>query len=86
MEKIETPPVLGCEASSSRSVSEYWINPENFHWMIGDIDTGIDSRGTPGMTPMPNEETGTWWIGNYDTGLSYLQEPYSPQSDTDIFE
>ena len=69
MAKIETPPVLGCEASSSRSVSEYWINPDNNHWMQGDYDTGIDASGYPGLTPFIGSNN-NWWIGKVDTGVS----------------
>lgn len=86
MAKIETPPVLGCGADASRSVSEYWINPDNFHWMQGDIDTGIDARGFPGLTPYIGEN-GNWWIGKVDTGepANGIVIESGPQSASELF-
>lgn len=49
MAKLKTPPInTRCDKCKGELKSEYWINKTNFHWMIGDKDTGVDSRGNPG--------------------------------------
>jgi hypothetical protein len=44
------------------------INPDNGHWMLGDIDTGLASYGAPGHTPYINAE-GFWCINGENTGV-----------------
>jgi hypothetical protein len=44
------------------------INPENGHWMLGVIDTGVQALGLPGHTPYINAE-GYWCIDGESTGV-----------------
>lgn len=81
-----------CGGSASSKGSDYWINknpksPYYMEWMIGNESTGVDSRGTPGLTPYVGEN-GNWWVGETDTGVpaSGTVDMPSPQTDTDIFE
>lgn len=86
----QTPPIrTGC-ASSKSVQSEYWINKDNGHWMIGNKDTGIDASGIagkPGITPRIGVNN-NWWIGDIDTGVpaSGNVEMPSPESATDLFD
>lgn len=49
------------------------INPENGHWMLGDIDTGVLSYGLPGHTPYIDAE-GYWCINGESTGVKATSE------------
>lgn len=94
MDKVTIPPVRSCKpcgSSKSTSSSEYWINkdpdsPYYMHWMIGDVSTGVDSRGTPGITPHIGAN-GNWHVGNVDTGVpaSGIVIESGPQSASELF-
>lgn len=45
------------------------INPENKHWMFGDVDSGIVAEGEDGLTPYIDPTTKHWMIGSTDTGV-----------------
>jgi len=45
------------------------INPDNGHWMLGDVDTGVSAIGAPGATPYI-DENGIWCVNGESTGVS----------------
>lgn len=86
MAKIETPPVLGCEASAKQSGLEYWINPDTGTWWNSLGDTNYPASGPPGLSAHIGDN-GNWWMGDQDLGVpaSGTVIESGPQSASELF-
>ena len=65
------------------------IDPITYHWMIGDIDTGVVARGIDGIdgkTPYINPNNKHWMIDGIDTGIVAEGEKGDPFTYEDFTE
>ena len=57
------------ESLHGQDGSTVTLNPNNKHWVLDGVDTGVKAEGVDGDTPTIDPSTKHWFIGGQDTGI-----------------